>query len=152
MRRTKYEVRLSDEERRKIQGVANGKDTSLTRRKRANILLLADINAGKPMTQAEICVRCGVSNVTVFNVLRDYCAKGQEEVLTYKRTTPNKPPIVTGDVEARIVALACGAAPEGRTRWTLQLLTEKIIELNILETVSDETVRMTLKKRNLSLI
>ena len=142
---------MSDEERRKIQAVANGKDTSVTRRKRANILLLADSNAGKPMTQAEICVRCGVSNVTVFNVLRDYCANGQEKVLTYKRTTPNNPPKVTGDVEARIVAVACGAIPEGRARWTLELLTEKVIELKILETVSDETIRMTLKKRNLSL-
>ena len=135
MGRSKYEVHLSDEERRKIQEVANGKDTSVTRRKRANILLLADRNAGKPMTQAEICVRCGVSNVTVFNVLRDYCAKGQKEVLTYKRTTPNNPQKVTGDVEARIVALACGAAPEGRARWTLELLTEKIMELKILDTV-----------------
>jgi transposase len=152
MGRAKYEVRLSEEERRKIQAVGNGKDTSVTRRKRANILLLADRNAGKPMSQAEISVRCGVSNVTVFNVLRGYCAKGYEEVLTYKRTTPNNPPIVTGDVEARIVALACGEAPEGRARWTLQLLTEKIIELKILEAVSDETVRTTLKKRNLSLI
>jgi len=152
MGRAKYEVRLGDEERREIQAVANGKNVSVTRRKRANVLLLADSNAGKPMTQAEMSVRCGVSNVTVFNILRDYCAKGHEEVLTYKRTTPNNPPIVTGDVEARIVALACGAAPEGRARWTLRLLTEKIIELNILETISDETVRMTLKKRNLSLI
>jgi len=74
-----------------------------------------------------------------------------EYALTFKHTKANNPPIVTGDVEARIVALACGKAPDGFARWTVRLLTEKIVELNILEEVSRETVRTTLKKHDLSL-
>jgi len=71
-----------------------------------------------------------------------------------RRRIHEKPPraaIVTGEKEARIVSMACGAAPEGRTRWTVRLLAEKVVELGIMEKVSHETIRATLKKRNLSL-
>jgi transposase len=114
-------------------------------KKRANILFMSDIGAGKPMVQSEIATRCGVSGVTVFNTLRDYCTEGLDYTLSFKRTKATNPAIVTGDIEARIVALACGKSPDGSTRWTVRLLTEKIVELNILDTVSRETVRTTLK-------
>jgi transposase len=148
----KYVVMLTRLERKHIQEMANGKTVSSTIRKRANVLLLADSNAGKPMKQEEIALRCGVSEVTVFHTLRDYCKNGLTYTLKIKRTKVPNPPLVTGDIEARIVALACGKPPEGFLRWTVRLLTEKIVELNILETVSRETVRGALKKHNLSLI
>ena len=148
----KYEVRLSEQERHNIQAVISNKTTNKSICKRANILLLADSNAGEPMKQTEICVRCGVSDVTVFNTLRDYCTNGIDYTLTFKRTKATNPPIVIGDVEARIVALACGQSPDGFTRWTVRLLTEKVIELKIMDAVSRETIRNTLKKHNLSLI
>jgi transposase len=148
----KYVVALTPSERKRIQCTANDKTVSTTIRKRANILLLADENAGKPMKQEEIAVRCGVSGVTVFHTLKDYCTRGSEYTLKFKRTKATNPPIVTGETEARIIALACGEPPQGFRRWTVRLLTERIVEMNILEHVSRETVRGTLKKHDLSLI
>jgi len=150
--RKKYDIKLSEEERKAIQGVANDAATTQQIRKRANILLLADSAVGKPMTQAEMCVRCGVSDVTIFNTLRDYCTQGMEYALKFKRTKVCNPPIVTGEKEARIVTLACGEPPDGRSRWTVRLLTEKVVELEIMDEVSRETIRTTLKKHGLSLI
>jgi len=147
----KYVVTLSPSQRSEIQQVTNGKSVSKTIRKRGNILLLADDGAGKPMKQAEIALRCGVTSATVYNTIRDYCTNGVEYTLKFKRTKTTNPPIVTGDTEARIVALACGEPPKGFSRWTVRLLTEKVVELHILERVSRETVRTTLKKHNLSL-
>jgi len=147
----KYEVRLSEQERHNIQTIISSKTTCKSVCKRASILLLADLNAGKPMIQAEICIRCGVSDVTVFNTLRDFCTSGLEYALSFKRTKATNPPIVTGDTEARIVALACGESPDGFARWTVRLLTEKVIEMKIMTAVSRETIRNTLKKHNLSL-
>jgi transposase len=139
-------------EREQIHGTANDKAVSTTIRKRANVLLLADESVGRPMRQEEIAARCGVSDVTVFHTLRDYCTCGLEYTLKFKRTKATNPPIVTGEAEARIIALACGEPPQGFRRWTVRLLTERIVELKILERVSRETVRGTLKKHNLSLI
>jgi transposase len=148
----KYVVALMPPERKRIQNTANDKTVSTTIRKRANILLLADGNAGRPMKQEEIAVRCGVSDVTVFHTLKDYCTCGLDHTLKFKRTKATNPPIVTGETEARIIALACGEPPQGFRRWTVRLLTERIVEMRILEHVSRETVRGTLKKHDLSLI
>ena len=147
----RYRIELSEEERKRIHGIINSEATKQQIRKRASILLLADSSAGKPMTQAEMCIRCGVSDVTIFNTLRDFCTEGLEYTLKFKRTKVTNPPIVTGEKEARIVALACGAPPDGRSRWTVRLLTERVIELEIMEEVSRETVRTILKKHGLSL-
>jgi hypothetical protein len=147
----KYVVLLMPSERKRIRDTANDKAVSTTIRKRANILLLADEGIGKPMKQEEIAARCGVSDVTVFHTLKDYCTCGLEYTLKFKRKKATNPPIVTGEVEARIIALACGEPPRGFRRWTVRLLTERVVELKILEHVSRETVRGTLKKHNLNL-
>ncbi|HWR61063.1 MAG TPA: helix-turn-helix domain-containing protein [Clostridia bacterium] len=147
----KYIVVLTESERKQIQEIANSKTVSNTIRKRAHVLLLQDSAAGKPMKQEEVSIRCGVSVVTVYNTLKDYCTSGLEYALKFKRTKATNPPIATGDIEARIIALACGEPPQGFSRWTVRLLTEKVIELKILESVSRETVRGTLKKHSLSL-
>lgn len=148
----KYIIALTNAERKQLLKTTHSKIISKTIQKRANVLLMSDINAGMPMKQSEIAVRCGVSDVKVFHTVRDYCNYGIDYTLAFKRTKTTNPPIVTGDIEARIVALACGKAPKGFSRWTVRLLTERVIQLNILETVSRETVRNTLKKHNLSLI
>jgi transposase len=148
----KYAVRLSEEERAYANEVLHGSETASSYRKRANVLLIADERMGKPMRQAEIAARCGVSDVTVYHTVRDYSEKGIEETLSYaKRANPPRPAIVSGEKEARIIALACGEPPKGFARWSVRLLTEKVVELRILPEVSRETVRRTLKKRNLSL-
>nr|WP_246054433.1 helix-turn-helix domain-containing protein [Paenibacillus anaericanus] len=67
------------------------------------------------------------------------------------RAEPARPSQVTGEIEARIVALACSEPPQGYARWTVRLLTRRVVELNVLESVGRETIRTTLKKRGLSL-
>lgn len=148
----KYIVTLSPDDQKQIREIATSKTSSKTIKNRANILLLADHSAGKPMTQKEMSVRCGVSDVTVYHTIKDFCTHGIEYTLKFKRTKATNPPIVIGEVEARIIALACSEPPAGFSRWTLRLLTHKVIELQILDTVSKETIRTTLKKHNLNLI
>ena len=150
--RKKYTVNLSESERKYAQAVLESTSISRSLKKRAAILLMRDEKMGKPATQEEIANRCGVSDVTVYHTIRDYCQEGIEYALTFKKAAiPSKPIIVGGESEARIIALACGQAPEGFCRWTVRLLTEKIVELSILPAISRETVRRTLKKHNLSL-
>lgn len=148
----KYIVSLTEAEKTFTHDVLNNPKTAKTYKKRANILLMADESVGKPATQAEIAARCGVSDVTIYHTLRDFCEHGLEYALTFNRPeNPPRPPIITGEREARIIALACGEPPQGFSRWTVRLLTEKVVELSILPAASRETVRRTLKKLNLSL-
>lgn len=148
----KYRVRLSEAERTQAAEILNGSETSARYRKRANVLLMADESVGKPMTQEGIAVRCGVSDVTVYHTIRDYCERGIEYTLHFqRREKPPRPAIITGEKEARIIALACGEPPKGFSRWTVRLLTEKVVELSIMPDVSRETIRRVLKKRSLSL-
>ena len=151
--RKKYFVQLSEKEREYAQQIITSRKHSMNLKKRANVLLMRDEKAGHPATQEEIAKRCGVSDVTVYHTVRDYCEHGIEYALTTRRS--EKPPraaIVDGESEAHIIALACSEAPAGFSRWTVRLLTEKILELQIVPNISRETVRRTLKKHNLNRI
>jgi len=148
----KYTVELSKEERKQIFAVLDATETPKTIRKRCNVLLLADASAGKPIVQEEMAIRCGVSDVCVYQTIKDYCLSGLTHVLRRREhEKPPRTPIVCGEDEARIIALACGEPPEGFSRWSIRLLTERIIELKIVPSIGRETVRTTLKKHNLSL-
>jgi hypothetical protein len=93
-----------------------------------------------------------LGSLAVWACIKQFCEEGLEATLRFKTPSePNKKPIVNGEIEARIVARACGAPPEGYGRWTVRLLTNKI-SLDIAPGISRETVRRTLKKLNLSLI
>lgn len=151
--RTKYTVTLTNEDRTYAHEVLDSKEVATGFKKRANVLIMLDAGVGKPETRQQIAARCGVTEVTVWNTARDYCERGIEHTLSFQR--PANPPrraIVTGEREARIIALACGEPPKGYSRWTVRLLTEKVVELSILPAASRETIRRTLKKLNLSLI
>ena len=151
--RKKYFVKLSEKEREYAQQIIASPKCSNNLKKRANVLLMRDEEAGHPATQDEIAKRCGVSDVTVYHTVRDYCEHGIEYALTAKRASkPPRAAIVDGESEARIIALACSEAPAGFSHWTVRLLTKKIIELQIVESISRETVRRTLKKHNLNRI
>lgn len=148
----KYHVKLTRSERKEIFEIADFAGTPKTLRKRCNILLLADEVTGKPIIQEEIAVRCGVSDVTAYQTIKDYAINGLEYVLRRrKHAEPPRKPKVTGEMEARIIALACGEPPEGFTRWTVRLLTQRVIELEIVEAIGRETIRTTLKKHSLNL-
>ena len=89
----------------------------------------------------------------VYALRKQFVCDGMERALTRtKRETPPVPAKVTGEVEAHIIATACGAVPEGRQHWTLTLLADKIVLDGLVDNISIETVRRTLKKHNLSLI
>jgi transposase len=149
----KYHVRLNKEERRDIASMLDDAKTPKTLRRRCNILLLADSDAGEPMPQDEIARRCLVSDVCVYQTVKDYSTQGLRHVLR-RRThekPPRKPAVSGGEEAARIIALACGAPPEGFSRWTVRLLAERIVELEIVPAICPETVRAFLKRQSLSL-
>ncbi|WP_025693312.1 helix-turn-helix domain-containing protein [Paenibacillus zanthoxyli] len=112
------------------------------------MLLLADESQGAIPTQAEIARRCGVSEVTVSNTVKDYCTRGLHETLYYRKYAElARPSQVTCEVEARFIVLACSEPPEGYARWTVRLLTRRVIELNILKSIGQKTIRTILKNK-----
>lgn len=153
MRPKKYRVRLTREERKELEGITRRGKHSATKVKRAHILLNLDENSGLVKKQAEIAEQLSTTTSTIYAVSKQFVQEGLQATLSRKRReNPPRRPIATGDVEARIIALACGKPPEGRTRWTLRLLEEKAVELQIVDAISDNTIGRLLKKRRLSLI
>ena len=155
MRTPKYEVKLSGAERAMLDDILKKGVHASRKIRRVNILLsLDDLNHCYPNPKykpnhEDIATRWGVSPSTVYSISKKFAEEGLEAALTRKeRETPPITPIVTGDIEARIIALACGEPPEGYSRWTLRLLETKVVELGIMEQVSDTTIYRVLKKRN----
>lgn len=153
MRTKKYPVKLSDADRKALKKLIKSGTCAASMIKRANILLQLDESNGMSAYQREIARQLNTSVGTVFAVSRMYAEQGLDGVLSRKqRETPPIQSKITGDVEARIIALACSMPPAGRSRWTLRLLEEKVVELGIVDTISDNTIGSLLKKRHLSLI
>jgi transposase len=152
MRPKKYKVYLSESQHKKLEGITRrGKHSSATV-KRANILLRLNENQGKVDRQDIIAEQLCTTTATIYKVSRQFVEEGLESTLyRKKRKTPPIQPIATGEVEARIIALACSEPPQGRTRWTLRLLEEKVVELQIVDAISDNTIGRLLKKHRLSL-
>ena len=148
----KYVIELSNQEKvRLMEIVKKGKSPARTIL-RANILLASDKQNDRYMTVSEIANAYRTTPTTVQTVRASYCKKGLEATITRKkRETPPIPAKVTGEVEAHIIALACGQPPEGYSRWTLRLLADKTVELGYIESISHVTVSNILKKTNLSL-
>jgi len=148
----KYTVELSDAERVQLERlVAAGHERARTLT-RARILLKTDSSAaGAKWTYARICEAFDVTQVTVSKVRRAYAEQGLEAAIQRKEPDREYLPRLDGKAEAHLVALACSEPPNGQARWTLRLLQEKMVEIEIVECVSHETVRKTLKKMNLSL-
>ena len=144
----KYVVRLSEEERARLEAfIGKGKRAAplLTR---ARILLKADVSeAGDGWSDSRIAEALDTSIATVERARRQLVEEGFDAVLT-RKSNPNSAPrrIFDGAAEAKLIALACGQAPAGRARWTLRLLEEKVVELQIVESASDNTIGRTLKK------
>jgi len=144
----KYIVRLPREERESLEELVNKGKSAAYRIKHANILLAVDGDGpGWSDQQTASAYHCHLN--TVKNVRQRFVEQGLDAALHRKRQEwPSRQRLLDGEKEARLIALACSEAPEGRTRWTLQLLADKLVELNIVESVSDQTVRRTLKKTN----
>ena len=121
------------------------------RQTHARILLLCDENqANGSMKDAEIARALQIGNATVERVRRRCVEEGLERALGRKEQLNRRPKKLDGHDEARLIALACSQPPEGRAYWTLQLLADRLVECEIVDSISTETVRQTLKKTNSS--
>ena len=148
----KYVIELSNPEKVRLMEIVKKGSSPARTILRANILLASDKQSDKYMTVSEIANAYRTTPTTVQTVRASYCKKGLEATITRKkRETPPIPAKVTGEVEAHIIALACGQPPEGYSRWTLRLLADKTVELGYIESISHVTVSTILKKTNLSL-
>lgn len=143
----KYVVRLSNEERGQLENlVARGRVAKATRQ-RAQVLLRADQGQEGPGAVDEaIADLVGVSLSTVHRVRQQFVEEGLESSLYRKPATNRQYRKLDGVQEAHLVALACSPPPAGRVCWTMQLLADKLVELEIVESIGREAVRTTLKK------
>jgi hypothetical protein len=142
----KYIVELTDDERAALREVVKKLKGSSQKVKRANILLKADA-AGPGWTDARIAEALDCRTKTVENVRQRFVEHGFDIALNgKKRETPPTQKLLDGEQEAKIIAMRLGQPPRGYGKWTLRLLARKVVELEIVERVSYQTIRRTLKK------
>lgn len=148
----KYLVTLTDEERQRLTNlVSAGKRSALTIT-RARVLLKADQADGGPAwpdNRIAQALDCGLR--TIERIRQRFVERGLDQALGRKpQDRPSRERKFDGAAEARLIALACSAPPDGRARWTMKLLADKLVELEVFDSVSDETVRRVLKKTSCS--
>ena len=142
----KYLVRLSAKERRTLREVVSKLQGSSQKVRRAQMLLKADV-AGPAWTDERIAEAFDSRIRTVEKLRARFVTEGFEQTLHGKpREQPPTEKILSGKQEARVIAMRLGPPPKGYANWTLRLLARKVVELEIVETISHETVRRTLKK------
>ncbi len=144
----RYKVTLTAEERAQLAGlIAAGKAAARTLA-HARVLLKADAATDGPSwTDARIAEAVEVSVATVERIRQRFVEQGLDAALSRKtQDRPSRQPTFDGAAEARLIALACSEPPAGRKEWTMQLLADRLVALNIVDTVCDETVRRCLKK------
>jgi transposase len=142
----KYVVRLTPEERGELEGLVRKGKTQAYRIKHANILLAVDAD-GENWTDEQTAQAFRCHENTVSNVRQRFVERGLEAALERKKQQrPSRQRILDGEKEARLIAIACSPPPEGRAKWTLKMLADKLVELDVVDSISDQTVRRTLKK------
>lgn len=138
----KYVVRLTEEERAELQGLVRRGKVAAAKQSRAQVLLKADAGLeGSGSTDEQVAQSLEVSTRSVNRVRKAYVEEGLSAAI--ERQPRRK---LDGAAEAHLVAVACSPPPAGQTRWTLRLLSDKLVELQIVESISRECVRQTLKK------
>jgi transposase len=149
MNQKKYRVTLTAEERLDLEGLINKGKAAARTITRARVLLKADASDGGPAwTDERIKDALDLGLVTVYRIRQSFVEDGLQATLRPRKTNREYQRKLDGDQEAHLIALACGAPPPGRARWTLRLLAERFVDLGHVEEVSPETVRQTLKKTN----
>lgn len=136
-----HRVRLTEEERTTLIGITRRGETNARRLTRARVLLLAD----RGTTDRAIADALNLHPRTCQRLRQRACQDGVLAALT-DRPRPGAARLLNASQEAHLIALACSDAPDGRAEWTMQLLADRLIALSIVETISDETVRRTLKQ------
>ena len=152
MRSTKKcRVRLTTDEQEELKALVSRGQAAAYRQTHARILLMSDesrVDGG--MTDADISSALGVGLSMVERVRRRCVEDGIESALNRKKQLRRRQKRLDGEGEARVIAIACGEPPDGRASWTLKLLADRLVECEIVETISAETVRRVLKKTNSS--
>jgi transposase len=149
MPKKKYCVQLTPDERKTLIDLVSKGKASAKAIMHANVLLNADENSPNGRkNEAEIAKLFNVHPQTVFTIRKQYFEKGLDAAINRKkREVAPVQSKITGEVEAKIIALSCSAPPEGQTRWSLRLLANKAVELQYIDSISYEAVGRLLKKR-----
>jgi len=148
----KYVVELTSEERSQLGILSRDSKASAQRRRRTDILLAVDEGPGGPaMKDADVAkaFRCRVQSIE--RIRKALVEEGLETCLRHGNTGAPRKKTFDGEAEAHLIALGCSQPPEGRVRWTLRLLADRVVELGIVESCHSTTVYHTLKKTNSSL-
>lgn len=143
----KYLVTLSTEERAELEHLVSAGKSAARKLTHARILLLADASSGKAHADAQIVAALGIGVRTVERVRKRLVTQGFQSALDHKPQPPRPDKVkIKGNVEQKLVQLACSDPPEGRCRWTLQLLADELVVLGQVDAISIETVRAALQK------
>jgi len=148
MRSPNHPVFLTPSQREFLQSFVSRGHSRAREQTRARILLLADRSQGQKQTQKQMAAAILVSPLTIATLCQRFAQGGLAALKDKPR--PGVAPKITGEVEAHLVHLACSAAPEGRSAWTLQLLADTLVELNLVESISPTQVGVRLKKTRLN--
>ena len=145
----KYIVQLTQEEREELLQLVAQPKVAAQKRKRAQILLMTDISeCGPGLIDQQIMASVDVTTRTINNVRKQCVHEGPQAAVARKpQCRPSRQRKIDGEAEAKLVTLCCGTAPSGHARWTLRLLADEMIRLEIVDTISHESIRQTLKKR-----
>lgn len=149
----RYRVTLTQDERNDLESLTKKGKTHARKFMRARALLLCDAGPGGPAWKvADVAKALGVTSRTIENLKKRFVEDGLDVALERKkREKPPREVVFDGAFEARLLALACSEPPEGYQRWTVRLLADKVVELDIAPSVSPMTIQRALKKMNLSL-
>ena len=142
----KYVVRLTDAEREHLEKLIRRGKAHARKLLYARILLKTDDEGPDQWTDERIAEAFEVSTATVARERRRYCEDGLEVALMPKKPGKPRRRVLDGRAEAHLIALSCSEPPEGRERWSMRLLADRMVELGHVDTVSHETIRRTLKK------
>jgi hypothetical protein len=148
-----FPVLLTDEQRERLEGITRNGHAPAKKIQHARLLLLSDGNRpGGRLSRTGIAQVLGMHVNTVDRIRKRFVLEGEQPAVDRKpRATPPIPPKIDGRVEAELIAICCGPAPEGRARWTLKLLTAELVKRKVVTQVCAETVRKALKKTSCSL-
>ena len=145
----KYIVDLSPSERNYLEEITNKGKTAAYKMNHARILLKADINQEEGgWTDSKISEALNIGHATIERVRKRFVEEGIESALNRRKQKNRRSRIIDGEKEAYLIAIACSQTPVGKSHWTLQMLADKMVELKVVEKVSTETIRQTLKKTN----
>ena len=149
----RYKVTLTPEERERLEALTRSGKTAASKFIHARALLLCDAGPqGDPWKVADVAQALGVTSRTIEHLKARFVEEGIEAALERKPSAKAPPITFDGAFDARLTALACSPAPAGRTRWTVRLLAEKVVELKIAPKVSAMSIHRALKKTSSSLI